>query len=41
VPLHGACSGHERLAADAGRPVLAPDAAVLAAWSDAGRRLAA
>ena len=27
-----ACSGHERLAAAAGRPVLAPDAAVLAAW---------
>jgi hypothetical protein len=41
VPLHDACEGHARLAAAAGRPVLAPDAAVLAAWSDAGRQLAA
>jgi hypothetical protein len=41
VPLHAACSGHERLATAAGRPVLARDAAVLAAWSDAGRQLAA
>ncbi len=42
VPLHHACAGHERLPRPpAGRPVLEPDAAVLAAWSDAGRRLAA
>ncbi len=41
VPLHAACSGHERLAAAAGRPVLAPDAAVLAAWANPAERLAA
>ena len=41
VPLHAACSGHERLAAAAGRPVLAPDAAVLAAWARPEGRLAA
>jgi glycosyltransferase involved in cell wall biosynthesis len=29
VPLHAACAGHERLARAAGRPVLAPTAAVL------------
>jgi hypothetical protein len=33
VPLHDACAGHERLARAAGRPVLAPDTAALAAWS--------
>lgn len=41
VPLHPACAGHERLARAAGRPVLEPDAAALAAWSAAGSRLAA
>ena len=41
VPLHPACGGHERLARAAGRPVIEPDAAALAAWSGATRRLAA
>jgi glycosyltransferase involved in cell wall biosynthesis len=41
VPLHDACTGHERLATAAGRPVLEPDAAVLAAWSEPAHRLAA
>jgi glycosyltransferase involved in cell wall biosynthesis len=41
VPLHPACAGHERLARAAGRPVLEPDPAVLAAWSAAGLERAA
>jgi hypothetical protein len=41
VSLHAACAGHERLARAAGRPVLEPDPTALAAWSGAGRRLAA
>jgi glycosyltransferase involved in cell wall biosynthesis len=41
VPLHPACSGHERLAAAAGRPVLAPDAGALRAWAADDTRLAA
>ncbi len=41
VPLHDACSGHERLARAAGCPVLPADAAALRAWSAKGRRLAA
>jgi glycosyltransferase involved in cell wall biosynthesis len=41
VPLHDACSGHERLASLAGRPVLPPDASALAAWSAQRGRLAA
>jgi hypothetical protein len=41
VPLHAACAGHERLARAAGRPVLAPDAAALAAWAQGEDRLAA
>ena len=41
VPLHAACSGHERLARPAGRPVLPPDASALAAWSAQSGRLAA
>jgi glycosyltransferase involved in cell wall biosynthesis len=35
VPLHDACTGHARWARAAGRPVLAPDAAALAAWAAA------
>jgi hypothetical protein len=41
VPLHDGCAGHERLARAAGRPVLAADASVLAAWAAADDRLAA
>jgi glycosyltransferase involved in cell wall biosynthesis len=41
VPLHPACTGHVRLAAAAGRPVLAPDAAALRAWAADDTRLAA
>jgi len=41
VPLHDGCAGHERLARAAGRPVLAADAAALAAWAAADMRLAA
>jgi hypothetical protein len=32
APLHPACTGHERLAADADRPVVQPDADALRAW---------
>ena len=41
VPLHDGCAGHERLARAAGRPVLEPAAADLAAWAASDARLAA
>ena len=41
VPLHPACTGHARLAAAAGRPVLTPDAAALRAWAADDPALAA
>lgn len=38
VALHPACAGHARLAAAAGRPLLAPEAAAFRAWAAADER---